>query len=403
MANLESIILKDSGGTEADVTASNALKVDGSAVTQPISGTVTINAIPAGTNAIGKLAANDGVDIGDVTINNAAGASAVNIQDGGNSITVDGTVAVSGTVTVGAHAVTNAGTFAVQDSEKIADNAGFTDGTTKVNPIGLIFDEVAGTALTENDIAAPRMDSKRAIILTIEDETTRGRRATVTAANAVKVDGSAVTQPVSISGNQATNIAQINGVTPLMGAGNTGTGSPRVTIATDQAVLPAGGNVAHDAVDSGNPVKTGGRAVSVLATATLVAAADRSDFVTDLDGAQIIRSAPLGDIKSDAISDTAGTSVASSVFTAVASTRNFITGIHVFRTDAGTSLIYVDFRDGTAGSVLWRVAIPAGGGAILPMGPLPYFKTTANTALAYDVSAAISTVYINVTGYQSKL
>lgn len=37
-------------------------------------------------------AANDGVDIGDVTINNAAGASAVNIQDGGNSITIDGTI-----------------------------------------------------------------------------------------------------------------------------------------------------------------------------------------------------------------------------------------------------------------------------------------------------------------------
>jgi len=37
------------------------------------------------------LGANDGVDIGDVTINNAGGASAVNIQDGGNSITVDAT------------------------------------------------------------------------------------------------------------------------------------------------------------------------------------------------------------------------------------------------------------------------------------------------------------------------
>ena len=35
------------------------------------------------------LGANSGVDIGDVTVNNAAGASAVNIQDGGNSITVD--------------------------------------------------------------------------------------------------------------------------------------------------------------------------------------------------------------------------------------------------------------------------------------------------------------------------
>lgn len=34
----------------------------------------TLPSIPAGTNAIGKLAANDGVDIGDVTVNNVAGS-----------------------------------------------------------------------------------------------------------------------------------------------------------------------------------------------------------------------------------------------------------------------------------------------------------------------------------------
>ncbi|HET6373771.1 MAG TPA: hypothetical protein VFG76_10710, partial [Candidatus Polarisedimenticolia bacterium] len=33
--------------------------------------------------------AQPGVDIGDVTVNNASGASAVNVQDGGNSLTVD--------------------------------------------------------------------------------------------------------------------------------------------------------------------------------------------------------------------------------------------------------------------------------------------------------------------------
>jgi hypothetical protein len=57
----------------------------------------------AGTAAIGTLAANSGVDIGDVTINNASGAAAVNIQDGGNTITVDGTVAAtqSGTWNIG--------------------------------------------------------------------------------------------------------------------------------------------------------------------------------------------------------------------------------------------------------------------------------------------------------------
>ena len=98
---------------------------------------------------------------------------------------------------VPSHPVTNAGTFAVQDSEKIADNGAFVDGTTKVQPVGHIFDEVAGIALTENDIAASRIDSKRAQIGVIEDATTRGQRAAVSAAGALKVDGSAVTQPVS--------------------------------------------------------------------------------------------------------------------------------------------------------------------------------------------------------------
>ena len=45
------------------------------------------------TNINNKLV--NGNDIGDVTINNGSGVNAVNIQDGGNSITVDGTVSLS--------------------------------------------------------------------------------------------------------------------------------------------------------------------------------------------------------------------------------------------------------------------------------------------------------------------
>jgi hypothetical protein len=92
MANQEALIIKDSGGTEADVTAANALKVDGSAATQPVSAA----ALPLPTGAAtAALQTQPGVDIGDVTVNNGAGASAVNIQDGGNSITVDGTVTIT--------------------------------------------------------------------------------------------------------------------------------------------------------------------------------------------------------------------------------------------------------------------------------------------------------------------
>lgn len=119
--------------------------------------------------------------------------------------TVTGTVAATQS---GTWNVTNAGTFATQDSQTLADNAGFTDGTSKVWAAGKIYDEVAGTALTENDIGASRMNVNRASVGVIEDGATRGRYATVSASNALKVDGSAVTQPVSNAGTFAVQDSQ---------------------------------------------------------------------------------------------------------------------------------------------------------------------------------------------------
>lgn len=99
--------------TNIDATAGGNLKVsieevDGGA---DIATETTLDAINT------KLVS--GTDIGDVTVNNGSGASAVNIQDGGNSITVDGTVSatqsgtwdinnVSGTVSLPTGASTSA-------------------------------------------------------------------------------------------------------------------------------------------------------------------------------------------------------------------------------------------------------------------------------------------------------
>jgi surface antigen len=81
--------------------ATSAIQTDKSQFTKITDGTDTALVTAAGeVNVIAT--AQPGVDIGDVTINNAAGASAVNVQDGGNSLTVDGTVAAtqSGTWTI---------------------------------------------------------------------------------------------------------------------------------------------------------------------------------------------------------------------------------------------------------------------------------------------------------------
>jgi hypothetical protein len=86
--------IQDGGNT---ITIDGTVSANCTQTTSPwvISGNVTSNSANIATettlSAINtKLVS--GTDIGDVTINNANGASAVNIQDGGNTITVDGTV-----------------------------------------------------------------------------------------------------------------------------------------------------------------------------------------------------------------------------------------------------------------------------------------------------------------------
>ena len=93
------------------------------------------------------------------------------------------------------------------------DNAGFVDGTSPIMPIGFILEETAGTALTENDGAAARIDAKRAQVLTLEDATTRGQRAAVNASGQLavatdSVGASTVNSTSSDGGTALTNAAQ---------------------------------------------------------------------------------------------------------------------------------------------------------------------------------------------------
>lgn len=129
------------GGNSGVITADGALRIDGSRSTQPVSNDqlVSLDAkVPAqgqalmaaslpvviasnqsdiniadGGNTItvdGTITANQG-GAWDVTILNGSGASAVNVQDGGNSLTVDGTITllVNDGVDIGDVTINNAG------------------------------------------------------------------------------------------------------------------------------------------------------------------------------------------------------------------------------------------------------------------------------------------------------
>ena len=142
------------------VASDNTVTVDGSAVTQPISA----SSLPLPTGA--ATSANQLPDGHNVTIDNAAGAAAVNIQDGGNVITVDGTVtanAGTGTMAISAAslplpagAATSANqtthTTALQliDNMIVAHDAAIT-GASGLSAIGLNARSTAPTAVQDGD------------------------------------------------------------------------------------------------------------------------------------------------------------------------------------------------------------------------------------------------------------
>lgn len=201
------IALPASGGPVAGGTATNPIRTDTTgATTQPVS--VASLPLPTGAAAETTLAAASAKLPATLGQKAMTASMAVVLASDQASVPVAATLAaettkVIGTINVAAAqtiATTNAGTFAVQDSEKIVDNAVFTDGSTKLMPIGHVFDDVAGTALTENDLAAPRIDSKRAVVYALEDATTRGQRQAVNAGGAAEVQGD-VAHGASVGGN----------------------------------------------------------------------------------------------------------------------------------------------------------------------------------------------------------
>lgn len=158
----------------------------------------------------------------------------------------------------------------------MADDAAFTPGTSSVTPMGATFDDVTPDSVNEGDIGAPRMSANRVLYGTIRDAAGNERGANVNASNELLV---------AITANSAVNVAQVNGVTPLMGAGNTGTGSPRVTIATDQAALNGMGVYVEDAGETaGGNLSMAGTVRRDTAASSAGTTGDNATLNTDATG-----------------------------------------------------------------------------------------------------------------------
>jgi hypothetical protein len=425
----------DAGGTLSIDDGAGLISVDDGAGSLTVDGSVTVTQA-TGTNL------HMVIDSGTVTtITNV-----VHVDDNAGSLTVDGSVT--------ANAGTNLNTSALALDATLAgvikaEDAAHASGHNGIMALGVRND--AGTTLagTDGDYIPLSIDANGALRITGGGGGTEYTEDAAAAANPVGGVNILVRKdtPISEVSADGDNIVQRGSaygaayVTILDSGGAVVSGSTQYTedvaaagdpvgpvilairrdtlstseVSADgdnialkatskgQLHVDASNGLAHDAVDAGNGPKITAKAETSPKGITLVADADRTDLYADADGMLMVKLNTSGaDIVSEAVSNTDGSSTAFTNFSAVASTKNYITAITVFRSDSGSSLAYVDFRDGTAGSVLWRMPLPPNGGSVIS-SPTALFKTSANTALAFDVSSALTTVYISASGYQSKV
>lgn len=205
--------------------------------------------------------AQPGVDIGDVTINNAAGASAVNVQDGGNSLTVDNpTISVVGG---GVEATAQRVTIASDSTGVLSvdDNGGTLTVDGSVTVSGTV-----DTELTTADLDTGAGTDTRAVVGLV-----------LAASGGGLLVGSANPMPVS---DNAGSLTVDNPILSVVGGG-TEAAAQRVTIATDSTgVLSVDDNGASITVDNPALSVVGG---GVEATALRVTVATDSTGVLSVD------------------------------------------------------------------------------------------------------------------------
>lgn len=326
-------------------------------------------ALPAGANVIGAVTQSGTWNVGTLTtITNA-----VHVDDNAGSLTVDngGTFAVQATIASGATAIAK------------AEDAASADADVGVPAMAVRKATPANTSGTDGDYEMLQMSAGRLwASATIDAALPAG-------ANVIG----------ALSANQSTNVAQINGVTPLMGNGASGTGAQRVTIANDSTgQIIALGAAAHGASIAGAPVRLGGRALT--ADYTALTAGQTADLITTLLGKLV--TIPYANpnqtwssaAASGGIVNTTGVTAKAA---AGANIRNYITHVSVVNGHA-TVDTDVQIRDGAAGTVLWRGFAKAAGGGVSESFDPP-LRGTANTLVEIANGTTGAATYFNCQGF----
>jgi len=414
----EEVVIGDgtTDGRIASVTAANALKVDGSAVTQPVSdggGALTVDALDLDIRNL--IPANDEVQARDkaqfddvapslpaedayadlrLTANrglhvNLRAAAGTEVGTAAAPVRVDPT----GTTTQPISAASlplpaGAATAALQlpDSHNVTvDNAA---GAAAVFAQGQAAD---GVAVAGNPV---RIAGKDGGGLTQDIATDAAGELQVDVLSSALPSGAATAAAQlpdshNVTVDNAAGAAAVN----VQDGGNSLTVDGTVTAAQATAAslnAEVQGDAAHDAVASGNPVQTG--SVASLDEPTAVADGDAVRFWTDQLGRQVVlqgHSDPEPPVTANG--SAAGLSVIAAPGASVS--------LHICKGslhNRGVEQV-VSLRDGAAGTIRFTANLAAdGGGSLFDFGSRGW-KLTANTALVADIAAA--SVDVNVTEY----
>jgi hypothetical protein len=232
--------------------ASGSLLVDGSAVTQPVSGSVSIT----GTATVsGTVTANQG---GAPWTMKPDGTAWAMTSTSANVNVTNASIAVTGTFFQATQPVSIAADVNVKSSTapvSTMNSASANSGTTAA--LAGVFDDATPTAITENSFGYVRISANRNLYGTIRDAAGNERGVNVTAGNALTVDASATTQPVSIAAavtvqqSTAANLkGQFDPLTPASWALGSSTQNS-ATVGTGQLILGQF-NTSPSAITSGN-------------------------------------------------------------------------------------------------------------------------------------------------------
>ena len=319
----------------------------------------------AGTTAkLGKLSATlKQTDYAELTRSVITGWSTA-----GGGAFVNVKVNTSGAMNVDA---TNAGTFAIQQTSITA-----TGDTTLQNAVSSTGN---GSSITVTGYGHCLIQVSGTFTATINVECSRDAGATWVGVTVSQAGGTDLVDTISTTGVYRAMVAGFD----LLRARVTWSSGTSVTVVARATNAPYGprlirtsGNVAHDAVDSGNPLKFGAKAIAHGTNPTAVAAADRTDLYANRAGVLFaigghpnvvsasVRIADATGAQTDAAiapgTIGAGTKIVVTRMTILCSNAN--TGNVAVKVGFGATTIPADSTTGASGVIVDHEGVPPGGG-----------------------------------------